>query len=74
MERAGSATANWPTTSSDWRSDPPSSRVVNITRASTIRDLVDGSGRGVTVGPAPSSSTDYYARVGSLRLRITYAK
>jgi hypothetical protein len=59
-------------TSSSWKKD--TSRVVNLTRSSTIRDLVDGSARGVTVGPAPSSSTDYYARVSALRLRITYAK
>jgi len=59
-------------TSRDWPRG--TTRVVNVTSAGLVRDLLDGSSRAVTVGPAPSSSSDYYVRLSGLRLRISYAK
>jgi len=59
-------------TSRDWPRG--ATRVVNVTSAALIRDLVDGSARAATVGPAPSSSSDYYVRLSGLRLRISYSK
>lgn len=51
-----------------------SRRTVNVTRWPLVRDLIDGTARALTFGPGPELSTRYYARLGSLRLRIHYAK
>lgn len=62
-----------------WRRD--SGRWVNITTNALISALIAGTARGVTVGPAPSSSSEYYgifngatAANGKPLLRITYSK
>lgn len=60
-------------TSADWpKGSGP--RVVNVTRADLIRDLADGSARGLTFGPGATTSTDYYARLINIRCRVHYAK
>jgi hypothetical protein len=59
-------------TSSRWPED--TKRTVNMTSPAFVKALVSGAARGVTLGPARSSSTAYYGRLGSLRLRVIYAK
>ena len=66
-------------TSADWKAG--SGRWVNVTSASFIRDLLDGSARGITIGPGVGSSRNYYGKFngasassGKPVLRITYSK
>lgn len=56
----------------DWPEDSP--RTVNLTSPAFVKALAAGTARGVTLGPARSSSTAYYGRLGSLKLRVIYAK
>jgi len=59
-------------TSSSWPED--TRRTVNLTSPAFAKALAAGTARGVTLGPARSSSTAYYGRLGTLRLVVVYAK
>jgi hypothetical protein len=59
-------------TVADWRED--STRTVNLTSPAFVKALAAGTARGITLGPARSSSTAYYGRLGTLKARVTYSK
>lgn len=66
-------------TQSGWAKN--SGRWVNVTSAAFIKDLLDGSARGITLGPGVGTNPEYYGKFNGAtassnkpRLRITYSK